>query len=144
MHVIFMLYGIKSAVEHLMMDMQAQKFQFKFYKGKKVMKEITIQGSLRLLPFGIYEYVFPKEYLNLVMTTLDFHIEDQRYKIPKAALAILRKMLRAKKIPDFKPEAKLPFIREHVAIIPIGIREDEDITQPDNMPEVGGWTHESI
>lgn len=141
MHAIFIPYGIKSAVEHLMMDMQAQKFKMPIYdkKGKQV-SEAWIQGSLRILPFGIWEYIFPKESMDVVLTTLDFPLGSKKdatggyaalYTIKgKAILNMIRKALGAKKEPkNFKKEHKLIWIRDNVAIIPIGIREDAMITE---------------
>lgn len=144
MHVIFMPYGHKQSVDHLMMDMQAQKFKlplsFTFGKEKK---EIWIQGNLRLCPFGIWEYCFPKEYKDIVLTTLNFHQHNNkdRYNIGKY-LFLIRKILRAEKIKDFDKKDKLLWIKDNVEIIPIGIREDADMIE--SSGEYTGWKHEAI
>ena len=52
MHAVFMLYGLKSKVDHLMMDMSAQKFQLKLTQEGEEDKFICIQGHIRILPFG--------------------------------------------------------------------------------------------
>ena len=145
MHAIFILYGIKSSVDHLLMDMQAQKFEVTFTKGKKTNK-VYAQGSLRILPFGITEYVFPKESVNEVLTTLDFdnYQKDARYKIPMIAMAFIKKTLKIEKIPKFDNSKKIPWIKDHVIVIPLGVRYDAMITQGKEAGELEGWTHEAL
>jgi len=114
MHAVFMLYGIKQAVDHLLMDMQAQKFLLKTSKG-----DHWVQGSLRLLPFGIYEYVFPKESKDLVLTTLNFNNPSYpQYKQIRPILSMIRKALKIKRTPKFDDKHKLLWTKDHVSIIP--------------------------
>jgi len=146
MHVVFIPYGIKEKVDLLLRDMQCQKFQLRCWKEGQQDRSIWIQGSLRVLPFGVYEYVFPREYLDHVLTTLNFHEvqypQYQGFKL-KTALTFLRKFLMAKKAPkEFKRDQSCIWIKEHVAIIPIGIREDGNIVEP--AGELVGFTHEAI
>ena len=45
----------------MLRDMEAQKHQLKMYDEKgDHMKTIWIQGQVRMLPLGVYEYIFPK------------------------------------------------------------------------------------
>jgi hypothetical protein len=139
-----MLYGIKSCVDHLLMDMQAQKFKLTFTKEGEKDRELFVQGSLRVLPFGVYEYIFPKESMDGVLTTLNFHNyqKDERYKIPSIAMMALKKALRFKKIPKFDSSKGLLWVKDNVAIIPLGIREDAIVTEV-KEPFVG-WKHEAL
>lgn len=139
-----MLYGINQEVEHLKMDMRAQKFKFVLTSPDgKEKKEIWTQGSLRSLPFGIDEYVFPREYLDVVLNTLDFDKKDARYDIGSFKMGMLRRMLKCKPIPKEFDKSKIYiWIKDNVAIIPIGIREDADVAEPDG--ELKGWTHEAL
>jgi hypothetical protein len=143
MHVIFIPYGIIQAVEHLKIDMQAQKFPLLMHSpdGKET-KSILVQGGLRIAPFGIIDYVFPKEYKDIVMTTLKFNMPDG-YKIPKAYLTMVRKALKCKPIPK-KIDTKeiLPWITQDISLIPIGIREDKTYTEVDG--EFKDWYHEAL
>ena len=150
MHAVFMLYGLKSKVDHLIMDMSAQKFQLPLKKEGEEDKFIWIQGHIRILPFGIYEYVFPRESMDLVLTSLSFDAKDP-YSLDKEfkvlglkikPLDYLKKFLRIDEIPKFNNERKLVWIREHVSVLPFGIREDGDLVEPDG--EWKGWTHERI
>ncbi len=148
MHVVFIPYGIKQAVDHLMIDMQAQKFDHIFTKDDKKMKTI-VQGSLRLMPFGIWEYVFPSEYGDIVMKTLDFDLKDQRYIIPEKLYGIpiqkiMRKILKLEEIPKISSDIRLPWIKQNVHIIPLGLRHDAITTVEENVPIYGGWTHEAL
>ena len=140
MHIIFIPYGKRSEVELLLRDMDAQKHMQKVWKGKEE-KGRYIQGQVRLLPLGVYEYVCPKEDLDRVLTTLRFH-EKAPYNLGKTTMMLLRKMTRAKKIPEFSTEFNYLWILPNVAIIPIGIREDEDYTEKEG--DLKGWSHEGI
>ncbi len=150
MHAVFMLYGIKDKVDHLIMEMQCQKFNLKLTKEGEEDKAIVIQGHLRILPFGIYEFVFPREYKDVVLTTLDFGEKDpyslnSEFKVMAIKinpLDLLKKFLRIEPIPEFKTDKKLIWIREHVAVLPFGVREDGDLTETQG-PSIG-WTHERI
>ena len=140
MHIIFIPYGKRSEVELLLRDMDAQKHKLKMWKGKKV-KKIWMQGQVRLLPFGVYEYVCPKEDGDTVMNTLGFK-NEHGYKLRVMILGILRKMIKADKIPEYKEDHHYLWIKENVAIIPLGVREDGEYT--DGSGEHEGWTHEAI
>ena len=139
MHAIFIPYGKRSEVELLLRDMDAQKHKLLLTKGNKK-KIVWIQGQVRLLPMGVYEYVFPKEDKDLVLSTLDF--KSKRYNLGKLKLTFLRKMVRAEPIPEFSEKQKLLWIKDNVNIIPIGIRTDGEFTDP--YGENKGWTHEAI
>lgn len=141
-----MLYGIKHAVEHMLMDMQAQKFQLRIYKEGAKDHHIWMQGSLRLLPFGFYDYQFPKEDRDLVLTTLNFQ-NPPPYNLSKSILGLkplelFKKFLEIKDIPEFKTDKKLIWITNNVAMIPIGIKEDGELEEPEG--EYKGWKHEAI
>lgn len=140
MHAIFMLYGKKEKVERLVRDMSAQKhFLAATHPKDPKAKGIYIEGQVRLLPFGVYEYVFPKEDRDLVLTTLNFHQkEGDRYQLGIRLFAT-RKMFKAEKIPKFNTDKKLLWLTENVEIIPIGVRYDLD-----NYTDENGWTHEAI
>ena len=68
-HASFIPYGERSGVERLLRDMESQKHLMPMTKGKKK-KAVWIPGQIRDLPFGLKEYVFPKESLDKVLRTL--------------------------------------------------------------------------
>ena len=146
MHVVFIPYGIKSAVDILIKEMECQKFHLKLTKEGEPDKSILIQGAVRILPFGVMEYVFPRESLDVVLKTLDCdsvrYPQYQGVKL-KTALGLLRAFLMCKPIPkEFKKDMALPWIRDNVAVIPIGIRDDAQLTE--KQGDLVGWTHEAI
>ena len=146
MHVVFMAHGILSAVEHLKIDMQAQKFQLPMRKKGEKDMFIWMQGRLSVGPFGVWEYSFPKEAIDLILTTLCGvnGKGDYSEKIGSSRMFILRKMMGCEKLPKFNNKDKLLWIRENVGIIPIGVRYDEELTEPKTSGEYAGWTHEGI
>jgi len=140
MHAVFIPYGKRSEVELLLRDMDAQKHYIPMWKGKKK-KGIWIQSQVRLLPFGVYEYIFPKEDMDIVLTTLKFN--EVKYDLGIIKTTLIKKALKVKKIPEFKKERKYLWIKDNVNIIPLGIREDVNII--DSTPgENFGWEHEAI
>jgi hypothetical protein len=145
MHAIFLLYGKRESVELLLRDMAAQKYSWALTKGKKE-KTLGIEGQVRLLPFGIYEHIFPREAMDLVLTTLNFHKPKayEQHKGLKWALIfkLLRKILRMDKIPKFKTDRAYWWTKNDVSIIPLGVRYDGDLTE--EQGKYKGWKHESI
>jgi hypothetical protein len=121
MHAVFIPYGKRSEVELLIRDMEAQKHFLKFDDGKGR----WIQGQIRLLPFGVYEYIFPKEDKDLVLHTLDF--DSNRYSLSRLILNLIRKMSKAKRIPEYKKDKYYLWIKDNVNIIPLGVRYDNEI-----------------
>lgn len=143
MHAVFMLYGKRDCVERMLRDMEAQKHKLPVYSPNgKEKKEVWIQGAIRLLPFGFYEYIFPKEDTHRVLASLGFHLKGDGYNLGKARMAFLRKLLRAKKAPPFDSSQKYLWITDDVGIIPIGIREDKTYTEQESDSK--GWTHEAL
>lgn len=133
-------------VEKLFREIEAQKFLLPITSpnGKKTAK-LWITGNVRLLPFGIVEIVFPKEYEQKVLSTLDFDTKDVRYSIPKFLLKLVRKFMKCKKAEFIKLPKKEHFVwlYENVAMIPIGVRYDRLDFQVE-QGEYIGWTHEAL
>jgi len=137
MHFSFIPYGKRAEVELLIRDMEAQKHKLIMTKDKQ-QKAMWIQGQVRLLPFGIYEYVFPKEDLDKVLTTLQ--AKNIAYNFKQLPLKIIRKFLKLNKIPKYEEEGTYLWIRDNVSIFPVGIREDLELTDP----LLDGYRHEAI
>lgn len=140
MHVVFIPYGKRSEVELLLRDMEAQKFPMIIRKGNET-KAIYIQGVVRYAPFGIYEYVFPKEMVGSVMRTLATSYNNKIGKLKELALRFVTGC--KEYTDDFKDEKPFLWIRDHVGRIVLGIREDEEITEPEGSL-YAGWTHERL
>jgi len=145
MHISFIAYGERAGVNRLLNEMEAQKHLMPMTKGKKRKKYrgAWINGQIRELPFGVKEYVFPKESLDRVLTTL--HASDKGVygvNFKKAVFPILRKFLKLKKIPKYKEVEKYLWTQTFVAIVVLGIREDGEIVG--NYIDDKGWTHEAL
>lgn len=144
MHAIFIPYGKRSEVNLLLRDMEAQKHLLKFSKGDEE-KKVWIESQIRVLPFGIYEYIFPKEDIDVVLNTLNFKSDETigRFEIGKLKKWLLKTLLKCEKIPKYKEERKYLWLKDNVNIIPLGIRHDaEDLIEIAGEHE--GWIHEAI
>lgn len=125
-HFIFITQGVKPCVDAMMNDLQAQFFPWPM-KKKKTGKEIpnqVVQGALR--PIQLWMYIFPEQSTDEVLNTMGIKPGNTGYKEFSGKAAVLRKMMKAQKIP--KPDPKVPgrIIRTAgVGIIPIGIRKDK-------------------
>jgi hypothetical protein len=133
MHFAFIAYGARTEVELLIRDMEAQKFLLRMTKEGEKDKGIYLGGQIRILPFGVMEYVFPKEYRDLVLNTMCNNTAPNRYNVPKIFRAIFRKALKLKPIPQYKEGERLIWKTEHVSIMPLGIREDSELIEPKDM-----------
>ena len=103
-------------------------------EGKKMLQ--PIYGNLQ--PLRLYRYVFPKEALDRVLKTFNFPLDGGNYSGFNTRAMVLRKILKAKKIPPVSEEAKPVYMDlENIGLIGIGIKEDGEITD-----ETG--THEAI
>lgn len=137
-----MPYGKRELVEKLLRDMEAQKHQLIMTKGEEK-RVLWIDGQVRVLPFGLYEYVFPKEDLDLVLRTLVPSANKDRYSLGEIRNKVLRKIVKAEPLPDYALQGnKFLWVKENVEVIPIGIRKDSEIVG--NALYDDGYTHEAI
>ena len=141
MHIAFIAYGMRSKVELLLRDMEAQKHFYKMWKKGEKDKLLPASAQLRILPFGVFEYICPREDLDIVLNTLGNNPHGKY--ITNFKKEVLRKALKLQKIPAWKTEKIFLWMKEHVNIILLGIREDEDIIEAKGRP-YEGWTHEAI
>ncbi len=144
MHVSFIPYGERTGVNRLLNDMESQKHLMPMTKGKKK-KAAWIPGQIRDLPFGIKEYVFPKESRDMVLRTLKAAGGSKEYGVTSQSVIYptLRKLLRLKKIPKYEEEGKLYlWTKTFVSIVVLGIREDGEIVG--EYIDDKGWTHEAL
>ena len=137
MHAVFIPYGARPCVELFLRAIEAELFGLRMEKDGEV-RFIGLYGAVRLLPFGVVEAIFPKEHMDKVLTTLNFH-QKAPYNISTIAF---RKMLKCKKPGKFNTDENYNWDKQNVSLIPIGIREDGEFTDPDGLWE--GWTHEAI
>ena len=150
-----MPYGKKECVDFLIRDMCAQKLPLKAWlkdESGKIIEEQTpwVECQVRLLPGGFYEFIFPKEYMAQVLTSLWFNrpeSPDLAYNINKEfgvlgfkikPIDYIRKFLRLEDPPEFAHTEGIAWYNQHIGIIPIGIRHDGVVK------EANGWEHEAI
>ena len=143
MHVSFISYGERSCVERMLRDMEAQKHLMPMNKGKQK-RGAWMPGAIRELPFGVKEYVFAKESLDMVLRTLDANRStDYGVSFKKLVYPLLRKLLKLKPIPKYEKEGNVYLWgKAHVHILVVGIREDGEIVG--EHIDDKGWTHEAL
>ena len=113
------------------------------YKDKEK-KEQKGFAQVALRPRRAYTLVFPRESLDVILNTLDLskdiNLHDGKgTKILKKPLAIIRKFLRLKPIPEAdKTKGSLPIVKKNIRLIGLGLRDDIDIK------ERNGNTHEGL
>lgn len=143
MHVSFIAYGERGCVERLLRDMESQKHLLTMIKGKKK-QGAWIPGQIRYLPFGVMEYVFPKENLDMVLRTFNatekgvYGVSFKRLVYP-----FLRKCLKLKPIPKYEKKGEVYLWGKlFVSLIVLGIREDGETIG--KYVDDKGWTHEGL
>jgi len=148
MHVCFIPYGKKEWVDIFLRDIAAQKLPMRIYKKGEEDQQVMIECQLRVLPFGFYEFVFPKEHLDVVLTSFKFHKPSYNDLLTKdlkllglkfKPLDKIRKILKLQEAPKkFKTDKTLFWNDVFVSIIPVGIRYDGEVE------EANGWKHEAV
>lgn len=142
MHISFIPYGERGCVERVLREMEAQKHILPMTKGKKK-GTISINGQIRNLPFGVIEYVFPKESLEMVLRTLGDNQSDYGVNFKRPIMGVLRKLLKLKKAPKFEEKGKVYlWNKAFVNFTILGVREDREIVG--EYPDDKGWTHEAL
>jgi hypothetical protein len=129
MHLVFMTRGVKSQRDQFVNFMQTQMFPWKRTNLSTGKDEIVmVQGALR--PIELFEYVFPEEHLNEVLTMLNIPPKDPQFN-SWGMDSFKRKMLRQalgkdlQDVPEYKPVPTSRFIETRgVAIYPLGIKKD--------------------
>lgn len=127
MHLGFIIYGERRAVEKALREMEAQKHPLICWDKKDKDKRtiVWIEGQVRQLPFGIYEYNFPKESLEQVLNTIGL---KDGYYVKEIYKKIIRKVLGYKKQKEGEEGAPhYLWQTENTLISMIGIKEDVDI-----------------
>ena len=109
-------------------------------------KTINVSVQVRLLPFGLYELVFPKEHAELILTTLNFG-KKTAYNLDKkifgiSPLKLLKKFLGIKDTPKYNSDKRIVMPKYDVSIIPIGVKYDDEMTE--TTGEFTGYTHEAL
>lgn len=139
MHIAFIPYGERQQVEKFAQSLECQAYQLPLYKGKKK-KVQWMFGGIRVTPLGVWEYIIPKEYEQIVLNTLGFQ-KKPPYKSGVKAYA-LRKLYNLQKAPEVTTTERFIWRMDYVSIIPIGVRYDSEITYESG--NLKGWSHEAI
>jgi hypothetical protein len=154
MHLVFIPYGIKNLLDFVIEDLNHKYLPLRLYKEGEKDIFILSQTQIRVLPFGIYELVFPKEFKEQVFSALKVkQAQKGGYmdKINKRIMGfkpmdILRKILNLEPIPEYKeveyPNFPIPEYKKFIPIIPIGIRNDLDFEEKEGIYK--GWKHEGL
>jgi len=153
MHLVFMPYGIKNMLDFVIEDLNHKYLPLRLYKEGEEDKYLLTQTQIRMLPFGLYELVFPKEFMNEVFSALKiddnipYKSELNKKFMGFTPIKLLQKFLKLKPIPEYKqvkhPNFPIPEFKTYVPFIPIGIREDSGMTEPKGS-KFEGWKHEAI
>ena len=143
MHISFITYGERTGVERMLREMEAQKHLMPMTKGNKK-KGVWIPGQVRELPFGVREYICPKESMDMVLRTLEASGHgDYGIKFKKIIYPLIRKFLKLKSIPKYEEEGdKYLWTNNFVSTVVLGIREDGEIVGL--YVDDKGWTHERL
>lgn len=132
MHLYFYIRAIKQDLDMLIKELESQYFKFPIIQnGQQVVG--LVQMGVR--PWGgFYELVFPKEYLQEMISTLTCQGTQPfaaypDYGLGNLGIKALSKTLKCKPMPEYdgKTFGRLTckWAKPDIRIIPIGIKEDE-------------------
>lgn len=118
MQLITLSRGIKQNVDRAINDLQAQYFLMN-NNGKQMHTQLQVR------PIQIWEFVFPKEHLNTVLSTISYR-DNKDYCGFNRKFDMLRRMMKLKKIPDidYEKEPRRAIFNQHIGWHHIGYKED--------------------
>jgi hypothetical protein len=146
MHFVFATRGIKKERDQFVKFMETQMFDWSrkninvcecgqninAHDQKKCnqkefsprVEKAIVQGALR--PIELWEYVFPEEHKDLVLTSLQVDTKGKVHPLPATLNALaLRKAMGLEKVRYTPTPTKRFIYREGVALYPIGIKKDK-------------------
>ena len=141
MHTFFLTRGIKKDVDEVVKFLETRALPMNYLDKEGKKKVLYMQANLQ--PIQLWSYVFPETEKDSVFTGLYKNAWNGEGRIGgQAAIAMLRKALGARKMPEFKTDKSI-FLPEqsmrNVAITPIGVKDDAlDFKDPN------GTIHEAI
>ncbi len=142
MHLYFITRGVKHFRDLFVNMMQSQMWRWKRTNLETNKKEVTgVQGALR--PIELWEYIFPEECLDEVLTMLNIRNGDI-INMSKTKSAMLRKALGkdVKPIPKYKDNPTHFVEKTGIAIYPIGIKKDP--RKDFDFGLAGKWNQEGL
>jgi len=132
MHIVFIIRGQRRHVDEILKWLETRCLPQKIHMKSGKTKTIGIDGGLRYGFFGTYEFVFPEEIKDIVLSTFIKEgapsMSKPYHKRMNTGIHWLRLAMKLKKIPEFKREKGffLPeWAVENVHVIPIGVKYDE-------------------
>lgn len=140
MHIAFIPYGERNELEKFAQSLECQSYQLILTRKQNEKKVQWIFGGIRVTPLGVWEYIIPKDYEQVVLNTLRFN-QDVPYGMGLKAKA-LRKILKYKKAPKVTTNQTFIWRMDNIAIVPVGVRYDDTLTYKEGPLE--GWSHEAI
>jgi len=124
MHLYFLTRGIKKEVDDFITQLQGKYLPFVVKEGAAGLEKGNYNIQVQVRPIQLWEVVFPREHKDLMLTTCFGPKGRTQHKKHEKYLAIFRKILGVKKIPEYNGAIQLPINRENMEVAPIGIKED--------------------
>ena len=132
MHLYLMTRGIKHELDQFITELQGKYLPMKYRpNGEKELQDYFVQLAVR--PIQLWEIVFPKEHLDLVLATcLAQNSGETQHKKHQKYVWALRKMLGISEIPKYDNSKKMPIRCAGIELVGIGVKDDYWIT-PDGQ-----------
>lgn len=126
MHLYLMTRGIKHEVDQFITELQGKYLPFKWRDLKdpnSKLQDTFVQLSVR--PIQLWEIVFPKESMDVVLTTvLAGNNGDTQHKKHQWIINKVRMLLGVKEVPKYNNTNAMPIRRAGIELIGIGVKED--------------------
>lgn len=157
MHIYMITRGIKNAVDVFINQLSAKYLHLPM-KNKKTGKIYNIPAQVSVRPVQFWEVVFPKEQLDVILTTLfPDGITGPNHTKPaqkfQKFVNILRRFMKLKPIPkDWKKDKKMLVMGEAVERIAVGIKDDltldyvrpKEVYEKLGLPKNGNFESEGL
>lgn len=139
MHAYFIIRGLKHKLDLWEKYMETRDFPLQYTDPKGKLMTTRVQGALREIK--LYEYVFPKEAKDVVLSNLRF--DEQIYPPTlkmKIAVKALRAALGAREAEFNKVNYQLlpdEINSDGIQILGIGVKDDKEITTEEGVKQEG-------
>ena len=127
MHAYGLIRGIKHEVDRFITELQGKYVPYEVKEGAAGIPKGTYYAQIHVRPIQLYEFVFPREQKDIVLTTI-FGMENgaTQHKKHKKWIYALRKMLGVEPFPVYDNKLTLPISRQHMEVIGVGVKDDYD------------------
>ena len=125
MHLYLITRGIKHDVDRFITELQGKYLPFKVHKdGTAGLKAGDHLVQLAVRPIQLWEVVYPEECNDVVLASVLGQDGKTQHKKHNKFIWLIKKALGCEPIPEYKKDQIIPFYKNNIECIGIGVKKD--------------------